>query len=132
MHIIEKCKHGKVVRQCRCPGGTLTIVPCTKECTSDTEPVQEPLTLLYTLKNIFFVGSDAYPEEVPDDVDIMVVHEVVGTTRWGVIHALVYHRAGEYVRMLWEYSQSKGYSDNEPTFTIVKPVEKTVIEYVKA
>lgn len=27
-HYIDKCKHGVTIRQCRCPGGTVTIVPC--------------------------------------------------------------------------------------------------------
>lgn len=31
-HFIEKCKHGIVVRQCRCPGPKIErIVPCAHE-----------------------------------------------------------------------------------------------------
>lgn len=32
-HYINKCKHGNVVSQCRCPGGTVTIVDCPEWCT---------------------------------------------------------------------------------------------------
>ena len=33
MHVVEKCRHGKVVRQCRCPGDkSVREVPCPSTC----------------------------------------------------------------------------------------------------
>lgn len=38
MHYSEKCKHGYVVRQCRCPGGTPKIVACPEWCKVKSAP----------------------------------------------------------------------------------------------
>ncbi len=35
-HYLDKCKHGVVVRQCRCPGPkTVNVVPCPPMCPSE-------------------------------------------------------------------------------------------------
>jgi predicted metal-dependent hydrolase len=32
VHIKHKCKHGVIVKQCRCPGGIWVVVPCPPTC----------------------------------------------------------------------------------------------------
>lgn len=40
-HYINKCEHGTVVSQCRCPGGTVKIVDCPEWCVGDVEKSDE-------------------------------------------------------------------------------------------
>lgn len=55
MHYIEKCKHGTLVRQCRCHGPkTVRVVACPKTCAPD-DPISmtkdELLQKLFALVN---------------------------------------------------------------------------------
>lgn len=34
-HIKHKCKHGLIVKQCRCPGGVWVIVDCPSYCKAE-------------------------------------------------------------------------------------------------
>lgn len=67
--------------------------------------------------------------ELADDLNT-VYYEIVDQTRWGVIKQVVVERNGEYVMATWEQASGDGDYLEEPDLKEVRPVEKTVVDYV--
>jgi hypothetical protein len=77
-------------------------------------------------------GYDDYPnhDEVAHELGAeFVTEEIADTTRWGYISEVIYKRGDDYVRVTYEAGSGDSDIPYEPTFTRVRPVEKTVTVY---
>lgn len=77
-------------------------------------------------------GYDNYPnhDEVAEELGAeFVSEEVADITRWGYISEAIYKRGDDFVKVTYETGSGDSDIPYEPTFTRVRPVEKTVTVY---